>query len=181
MRRTVLASAELSGDALNELKQWLGISRDNEDVNLVTLLKASLDICEGFTGQRLLEAEFEEIVDLNRSDVQVSTRPVQSVLSVDLIDELGQRTAAEQSAYSATIRADGTAYIKLTDTGTSNAIAARFTAGMSSVWADLPGALRHGIIRLAAFHYRERDSAKPLQPPASVTALWKPWRRMRLT
>jgi uncharacterized phiE125 gp8 family phage protein len=67
----------------------------------------------------------------------------------------------------------------LPDTGAR--VAVRFTAGLAADWADLPESLRHGLIRLAAHQHRERESegAAPL-PPASVAALWRPWRRMHL-
>jgi uncharacterized phiE125 gp8 family phage protein len=44
----------------------------------------------------------------------------------------------------------------------------------------LPEALRHGIVRLAAHLYSHRDEAEQAGPPAAVTALWRPWRRLRL-
>lgn len=56
----------------------------------------------------------------------------------------------------------------------------RFTGLPASEWADLDEALRHGIIRYAAHHYRERDSGGAVQPPAAVAALWYPWRMVRL-
>ena len=55
------------------------------------------------------------------------------------------------------------------------------TAGLAADWAGLPDGLRHGVIRLAAHHYRERDAASAAaSPPAAVAALWRPWRAMRL-
>ena len=45
----------------------------------------------------------------------------------------------------------------------------------------LNGALRHGIIRLAAHQHRERETSGPGPlPPAAIAALWRPWRRMRM-
>ena len=48
--------------------------------------------------------------------------------------------------------------------------------------SSLPDGLRHGIIRLAAhaWHQRESDGPTP-NPPAAVAALWRPWRQLRLT
>lgn len=47
-------------------------------------------------------------------------------------------------------------------------------------WSVLDPGLRHGILRLAAHHYRERDDARLDTPPAAVAALWRPFRRLRL-
>lgn len=56
----------------------------------------------------------------------------------------------------------------------------QFTGHPAAAWPDLPEALRHGIIRHAAHHYRERDNDPASQPPAAVAALWRPWRALRL-
>lgn len=181
MRRIVLVSADLTGDALDELKQWLGITRDNEDANLITLLQASLDMCEGFLSQRPLQAECEELVEAECSWTAIKSRPVQSVIGAEFVDEDGSRTALAAEGYSTRIDVDGIGEVKCLGPAETSRLAVRFTAGLAPDWASLPGALRHGIVRLAAFHYRERDSAKTMPPPASVTALWRPWQRMRLT
>jgi uncharacterized phiE125 gp8 family phage protein len=57
----------------------------------------------------------------------------------------------------------------------------RFAAGMAVDWDTLPDGLRHGIVRLAAHLFRQRDANEVLPaPPAAVAALWSPWRRLRL-
>ena len=70
----------------------------------------------------------------------------------------------------------------VTAPGSAARLAVRFTAGLAPSWETLPEALRHGILRLAAHQHRERETsgAGPI-PPAAVAALWRPWRRMRLT
>jgi len=55
-----------------------------------------------------------------------------------------------------------------------------YRAGMAADPNGLPEALRHGIVRLTAHLYGSRDRAEAQGPPASVTALWRPWRRLRL-
>ena len=44
---------------------------------------------------------------------------------------------------------------------------------------DLDAPLRHGIVRLAAHQYRERDEGAAVLP-AAVIALWRPYRMVRL-
>lgn len=56
----------------------------------------------------------------------------------------------------------------------------QFTGLAATQWSDLDDALRHGIIRFAAYQYRERDEGAGEQLPAAITALWRPWRRVRL-
>lgn len=58
-------------------------------------------------------------------------------------------------------------------------LAVTYRAGMAEAMGDLPDALRQGIVRLAADHYLARGS-ESATPPAVVSALWRPFRRMRL-
>ena len=56
-----------------------------------------------------------------------------------------------------------------------------YRAGMATDPNGLPEALRHGIVRLAAHLYSApRPAPSGAGPPAAVTALWRPWRRLRL-
>lgn len=63
--------------------------------------------------------------------------------------------------------------------GSASRIDVRFTAGMAASWSDLPEPLRQGIVRLAAHGHLARDNGDAA-PPAMVSALWRPWRRVRL-
>ena len=62
--------------------------------------------------------------------------------------------------------------------GSADRVEVDLTAGIAADWTSLPDALRQGIVRLAAHLFVERENGVPA--PAIVTALWRPWRRMRL-
>ena len=53
------------------------------------------------------------------------------------------------------------------------------TAGLASEPNGVPEPLRQGILRLIAHLFATRDGSGG-EPPAAVTALWRPYRRMRL-
>lgn len=180
MQRIIVQPADLAGAALAELKQWLGITSANEDALLSGLLSASLDLCESFTGQAPLETVREERLDLSTGWKRLASLPVQAITSVELFAPEGSRIALPASDYEVDIDAAGSGCIRLTNPPSDGVIAVRLVAGIAPDWAMLPDALRHGIIRLAAHDYRDRDAAEPLSPPASVAALWRPWRRLRL-
>ena len=55
-----------------------------------------------------------------------------------------------------------------------------YSAGMAVDPNGLPEAPRQGIVRLAAHLYMNREGGGEARPPAAVTALWRPWRRLRL-
>jgi hypothetical protein len=52
------------------------------------------------------------------------------------------------------------------------------TAGLAVSANEVPEPIRQGILRLVAHLFTARDGTG--DPPAAVTALWRPYRRMRL-
>ncbi|QIQ87702.1 hypothetical protein [Erythrobacter sp.] len=187
MRRTVVQPASLAGDALAELKAWLGISRPTDDVMLVGLLEASHALCEAFTGQMPLAQLVEEEALFLPGTWRLGAEPVRSLASVERIATDATRSPLDSDDYEFTLEPAGAARIEFSARGDGGIVAIRFHAGMALEWADLPAPLRQGMVRLAAHYFRERDrpaqtkSEKPgIAAPASVTALWRPWRRPRL-
>ena len=182
MQRTIVAGAALSGDALADLKQWLGITRDAEDAMLTGLLEASLALCESFIGQAPLVQTVEERVPAMRDTTRLTSRPVQSLVSVEAVGTLGVRLPVAAEDYRFAVDGGGGATIALLRDQDARAVAVRVESGFAPDWASLPGALRQGITRMAAHHYRDRDGGHAgAPPPASVAALWRPWRTVRLT
>lgn len=180
MQRTVTTPADLTGAALDELKGWLGISRPRDDALLVDLLGASVALCEAFTGQAPIEQTVEETIPAPAGQYVLSTRPVRALLTAELVEADGTRTAFDQGAYIFEIDAAQTACITIESAPDAQAIVVSMRAGIAADWRSLPEALRQGMIRLAAFHYRDRESGRDADPPASVAALWRPWRILRL-
>ena len=181
MKRAIITPAVLAGAALGELKAWLAVTTSGDDAALGALLRTALETCEAFTGLMPLAALCEEIVPASTSWQALATRPVQAVTWVEGIPETGPRFALPVADYAVDLDADGGASFRLLRTGEADRVAVRFTAGMVAGWADLPESLRHGVLRLAAHHYRQRESDSPqAMPPAAVAALWRPWRRVRV-
>lgn len=181
MKRTLVAPAILAGTALDELKHWLAITTSRDDAALTALLRAALDMCEAFTGVMPLEAECEEIIAAPRDWLALAAMPVRSIASLEAIEADGTRTAVAAEDYLFNIAADGRAMLHLQRSVSQSLLAVRFTAGLAADWDSLPGAMRQGLIRLAAHLYRSRDDGEGKTiPPASIAALWQPWRRMRI-
>jgi uncharacterized phiE125 gp8 family phage protein len=181
MKRAIVVPAILAGAALDELKDWLAITTNRDDAMLAALLHSALDMCEAFTGQMPLEALCEEMLAPNTAWQQISTRPVMAVTGIECLAPDSTRTPLLNEHYAFELEVDGSAKVRIVRPGLWRRFAVRFTAGMASDWAHLPDGLRQGVLRLAAYHYRQRDEAelRPV-PPAAVAALWQPWRRMRL-
>lgn len=180
MKRVILTPAALPPTALAELKQWLGITTASDDAPLGALLAAAMDTCEAFTGVLPIEAVCEEIIPASLCWRALATRPILAIAAVEAVAGDGTRTPLASGTWEVDLDADGGGHVRMA-ANAGNRVAVRFTAGLASDWDSLPSGLRHGIVRLAAHQHRERenDGASPL-PPASVAALWRPWRRMRL-
>jgi uncharacterized phiE125 gp8 family phage protein len=181
MQRVLAAPVDLPPGALSELKGWLGITTPASDAALEALLRAGLELCEGFTGQMPILAECEEMLPAIPGWQPLATRPVQAITALEAVAADGARAALSASAYAVDLDADGTGRVMILNGGGVSRIAVRVSAGLAADWLTLPDALRQGVVRYAAFAWNERESAVPAAAlPAAVAALWQPWRRMRL-
>lgn len=183
MERTIVQPPVTGDAALAELKHWLGISSPTEDNALVGLLDASVAICEAFIGKAPLVQTVEEIIAPQAGWKELASRPVRAVIGAELIAADGTRQPLALDSTAFELRITGNACVQLLRPLNGLGVAFRLVVGIADDWDSLPAALRHGIIRLSAHHYRDRDrdAKASVAPPASVTALWRPWRSMRLT
>ncbi len=181
MQRTIVQPPVPGDAALAELKHWLGITRPNDDDALAGLLQTSLGICEAFTGKAPLRQTVEEVVALSGGWQELVSRPVNELISAALIADDGSRQTIANLAEALEWRiSSGSACVQVLNPCEGRGIALRLTVGIASDWASLPAPLRHGIIRLAAHYFRDREGKATAVPPATVTALWRPWREVRL-
>lgn len=183
MKRVVVTPAALGSAALAELKDWLGITTAADDAQLIALLKAALELCEQFTGLMPLQQTCEEVLPASCEWQVLSARPVQAITVIEGVPAEGARFTLPAQNYAIELDADGGGSVRVSNPGSAGRIAVRFTAGLAADWTSLPDGLRHGVLRLAAHQYRHREdeAASGTIPPAAVAALWRPWRRLRLT
>ena len=181
MRRAIVVPPDLAGDALDELKHWLAITTPHDDAALIAYLQAAHEACEGFTGIVPLSSIGEEVLAARMDWQWLGASPVSAILAVAAIDTDGTRHPLPADGYLIDIAANGRGRVRLLQRVPESRLAVQFDAGMAPDWSLLPAGLRHGIVRLAAHHYRERGGeGESAVPPSSVSASWQPWRRMRL-
>lgn len=161
--------------SLAECKAYLRLERDDEDALLAGLLRTATGLCEAFVGQWLMLRVAEQPLALNGDWQRLRALPVRAVLAVS---DGGAALLAE--AFETDVSVDGLGWVRLRRTDGLVAPAVRFEAGLAADWNDVPEALRHGIVRLAAHLFSHRDAADAGPPPAAVAALWRPWRRLSL-
>jgi hypothetical protein len=191
MMRVIVTPAVLPPSALAELKQWLGITTTQDDAPLPRCWPwrwMSAPISSVSAAGLHVE---ETIGCALPHPVEWQVRP----FAHPRLASAGQHTGApghlvvgcrpmarrSREDFEIRIDASGACQLRIDDANGCSSAVVSFEAGLAADWDHLPQPLHHGIIRLAAHQYRMRDSAAAdALPPASVTALWRPYRRMRL-
>jgi uncharacterized phiE125 gp8 family phage protein len=165
--------------ALNEAKAYLRIGFSEEDALLDRLLASSLELCERFTGQVVLVRSFEETLPASSAWTRLSRLPVRAISAVEAVVN-GAAAALGTSDYAIDIDAGGHGWVRVLAPQTAKTIRVTYSAGLGEGWETVPEPLRQGIIRLASHLYTHRSGGEDAAPPAAVSALWRPYRRMRL-
>ncbi len=164
--------------ALAETKAWLRIETASDDGALAALIRSAVGMAEDFCGQMMFVRAGAEVLTASASWQRLRACPVRSITAARSLTAGGASVALAADAWAMDISGDGDGWVRQMQQGAAGRIEVDLTAGIAADWAGLPDALRQGIVRLAAHLFAERENNVPA--PAIVTALWRPWRRMRL-
>ena len=165
---------------VDELKAYLRIETSGEDALLAGLLRSAAALCEQFVGQWLIAREAEETLSVCAAWQKLAARPVGAILSVTGVPGEGEAFALPAGSYAVDIDRNGDGWVKVGAPGAAARIRVRYRAGLAGEINGLPEPIRQGIVRLSAEQYARRDGGDA-DPPAAVAALWRPYRRMRLS
>lgn len=180
MSEFVAEAAPVLPVTLAELKAYLRIATSEEDALLAGLVRSAADTCEAFLGRLLIQREVEEVLAPPRAWTRLGAAPVQAILGVSALAADGTASALPAQAYATDIDAAAEGWVRLLTPIEAGRVRVRYVAGLAGDGNGVAEAIRHGLIRLAAHLYLSRDLAPAAAPPAAVTALWRPWRRLRL-
>jgi len=164
-------------DAVAETKGWLRIETAHDDASLEALVRSAIGMAEDFCAQRMFARAGTERMNASAEWVRMRACPVAGISAARGLPAEGASFVLASDAWSMDIGADGDGWVRVRQPGSAGRIEVDFTAGIAADWAGLPDGLRQGIVRLAAHLFVERTADAP---PAIVSALWRPWRRMRL-
>ncbi len=137
----------------------LRMADDGEDALLEGLAGTALALAERFTGTALIARDFSETVESRGRWTALAAAPVTAIdAGIDVAIDIDTR---------------GVGWVRAT-----TRVRVDYRAGVAAGWGDLPPPIATGVVLLIAhlFDHREKD----LAPPAAVSALWRPYRRMRL-
>lgn len=166
--------------ALAELKALLRVTISDEDALLAGLARGAAEMCEAFTGRALIDRAVEEVLAASAGWTRLGAAPVRSIEGVAALGEDNITSPLAADAYAIDVDAAGDGWVRVRDAAGAKRVVVSYSAGMAADPNGVPEALRHGIVRLAAHLYTDREQAMTAGPPAAVTALWRPWRRLRI-
>jgi len=178
-----MISAEAMGvgaAAVAEAKAYLRVETADEDALIERLLESAAELCEQFTRQTLVARNLIETIGASSAWARLGATPVISIVAVEGLLPDGAVLPIAAGQHAVDVDANGDGWVRVMSAGDARRVRVTYRAGIASQWAGLPEALRQGIVRLAAHFYTHRAASEDDGPPAAVTALWRPWRRMRL-
>lgn len=150
-----------------------------EDALIEQFAGVALGLAEAFTGSALIVRDWVETVPAAPCWQRLTMAPVLAIGTVEGLPAEGAAFALASDAYAIDIDAASEGWVRVTQPGAAGRVRVTYSAGMAESFDALPEPLAQGVVLLTAhlFEARPPDAA----PPAAVGALWRPWRRTRLS
>ena len=165
--------------SLSEAQAYVRIETGEEEAVLAGLIRTASAVCESFINQVVIAREFAVDLPASAAWSQVGVLPVRSVSGVELVNAAGVSSPLPSSGYAIDVDESGVGWVRLMSGTASGRMRVRGSAGMAADQNGVPEPIRQGVLRLVAHLFASRDGGGDA-PPAAVTALWRPYRRMRL-
>lgn len=166
--------------SMAEAQAYARVETGEEEALLVGLVRSATALCEAFTGRVLIARPFVEEMSVAAEWQRLALTPVRGIDSIERVDAEGSVTMMTASDYAIDIDARGDGWVRVTGGASGGRLRVSGRAGTADTPNGIPEPLRQGILRLTAHLFATRDGSGG-EPPAAVTALWRPYRRMRLS
>lgn len=175
-------SAQLTVPAvsLGEAQAFLRIDNGEEEALLAGIIRTATALCEAFINQVLVARPFSEERAASGEWQRLTHTPVMTINAVEAIAADGTTSVLPAGSYTIDVDSSGDGWVKVSDAGGATRVRVSGTAGMAADPNGIPEPIRQGVLRLVAHLFAARDGDSG-DPPAAVTALWRPYRRMRLS
>lgn len=174
MIATNIAEAAVS---MAEAQAYARVETGEEEALLAGLVRTASALCEAFVGQVLVARQFEEVLPAGSQWQRLELTPVRVIEEVAALQADNSAIPLLAGGYEIDIDSRGDGWVRAASGGKK--LRVRGQAGMAVDANGVPEPLRQGILRLTAHLFATRDGSSG-EPPAAVTALWRPYRRMRL-
>lgn len=164
---------------LSEAQAFTRIEIGEEEAVLAGLIRTASALCEAFLNRVVIARDFSIEVPASGLWERVPLTPVRAISSVVALDANGIETVLASNNYAVDIDSSSDGWVRAADPNGAGRVRVTGTAGMADNENGVPEPIRQGVLRLAAHLFTARDG-EGSEPPAAVTALWRPYRRLRL-
>jgi uncharacterized phiE125 gp8 family phage protein len=168
-----------SAVTMSEAQAYVRIETGEEEAVLAGLIRTASALCEAFLNQIVIAREFVEELPASGSWERLGASPARAITGVEGIDADGVATALPSGDYAIDVDSSGDGWVRVQGSVPVRRVRVTGTAGLAVSANEVPEPIRQGILRLVAHLFTARDGTGG-DPPAAVTALWRPYRRMRL-
>lgn len=162
-----------------EAQAYVRIETGEEEALLAGLIRTSSALCEAFINQVVVARSFQCDLPASGRWERLPITPVRALSDVAAVAQDGVPTLISPSGYTLDIDFSGDGWVRVSPAAGSSRVRVSGTAGMAEDENSVPEPIRQGVLRLVGHLFTSRDEAGG-EPPAAVTALWRPYRRMRL-
>ena len=162
---------------MSEAQAYVRIETGEEEALLAGLIRTASGICEAFINQVVVARDFAIDLPASGSWERLSVTPVRAMTSVAIVAVDGATVPLPSSDYTLDVDFAGDGWVRMSRSASRIRVTGR--AGMADEENGVPEPIRQGVLRLVAHLFTSRDGGDG-EPPAAVTALWRPYRRMRL-
>jgi len=160
---------------LSEAQAFTRVETGEEEALLAGLIRSASALCEAFLGKAVIARGFTEQISASREWQRLQSNPVRS------IDQLTSRGAEiPATAFAADIDSSGCGWVRIVDPTLAGPVEISGVTGLAVSQNGVPEPIRQGVLRLVAHLFAVRDGEGG-EMPAAVTALWRPYRRMRIS
>ena len=163
--------------ARDAAKAQLRLAGDSEDDLIEGYAASALALCEAFTGRALIARAWQAVLPAGSGWQALDMAGVTAITAVEGLSADGDTIALAPEAYAVDLDAEGLGWIRVIAPGAAGRVRVSCSAGLAEDWAGLPAPIAQGVVLLIGHLFEAKDGASP---PAAVSALWRPWRRVRL-
>jgi len=164
---------------MSEAQAYVRIETGEEEAVLAGLIRTASALCESFINQVVIARDFVTEVPASGGWERLVPSPARAITTVDGIGEDGTTRVLQADEYSIDIDCSGDGWVRVGSSVSARRVRVTGSAGLAVNQNEVPEPLRQGILRLVAHLFTARDGTGG-DPPAAVTALWRPYRRMRV-
>ncbi len=135
-------------------------------------------LCEAFLNRVIIARTFVEELPAAGAWSRLCNAPVMSIGSVEVLAVGESAEVLPVDSYAVDIDASGDGWVRA-QARVGGRLRISGIAGIADGPNQVPEPVRQGILRLVSHLFSCRDGDGG-EPPAAVTALWRPYRRIRL-